>query len=396
VGRAIPGLAAFAAGVLMQQAFAFRAPGGRGALVALVAVVGVATGVSSLAPRLRRFAWLVAAAGVPPAFAVTYYQFQLIPLRYPGLTLVVVMGSAGLVLAGVLLALRDPDRSVRVAIGAGFAAGMAVGPLVVGDVGRCDAVLAVVLVGAFLVQRRSTVDVQREVPWLTVGVGVVLIGVQYWLLQAHVLPGGDDYPYRTGPGAMLIWAWSYGLGIAVILTLAALAYRQAGPAGARWAVALAALAFPAVARFSPSYGHPSWWFQVVAGLAGAVLGILLTARSRPSEVEAPWDAVGLIGLATLVSLYGHDSPAWVSLVGAGLVGLVLSTALIPLVRRTGVALAAVGTGFALWVYAGRALGPITDVDIARPAMVAWPLVAATVLVALHLLPGLIRTRHVAR
>ena len=135
---------------------------------------------------------------------------------------------------------------------------------------------------------------------------------------------------------------------------------------------------------------------MVAGLAGAVLGILLTARSRPSEVEAPWDAVGLIGLATLVSLYGHDSPAWVSLVGAGLVGLVLSAALIPLVRRTGVALAAVGTGFALWVYAGRALGPITDVDIARPAMVAWPLVAATVLVALHLLPGLIRTRHVAR
>jgi hypothetical protein len=113
-------------------------------------------------------------------------------------------------------------------------------------------------------------------------------------------------------------------------------------------------------------------------------------------VEVPWDAVGLAGLAALVSLYGPDSgAAWVSLVGAGLIGLVLAAALIPLVRRTGVALAAVGTGFAVWVFARRALGPIEDVDVARPAIAAWPLVAAAVLVALHALPRVIRTNETA-
>jgi hypothetical protein len=240
------------------------------------------------------------------------------------------------------------------------------------------------------------VDFAWPVPWVPVGVGAVLAGIEYRLLQTHVLPGGDDYPYRIGHGAMLIWAWSYGLGIAVTLTLVGLAYRQAGAVGARWAVALAALAFPAVARFGPFLGHPSGWFQVMAGLAGAVLGILLSATTRPSEVEVPWDAVGLAGLAALVSLYGPDSgAAWVSLVGAGLIGLVLAAALIPLVRRTGVALAAVGTGFAVWVFARRALGPIEDVDVARPAMAAWPLVAAAVLVALHALPRVIRTNETA-
>lgn len=402
-------LPAFVAGALMQEALAMRTHGGRAYLAAPVVLVAVALGVALLT-RLHRAAWIVAAAGVPPVVYLTAYPYQLFDPRHPGLVVVAAFAFAGLTLAGPLLALHSPVPAVRLGVAAGFAAGLAVGPatpyapfsfLRDGAVGLGLApvlgVLVLLATGVALFWSwPSTVDPPRAWPMtvLAVAIGAMLAVVQYGLYQTHILPGGDDGPYQTGPHAVAIWAWSLGLGALVSVALAVPAYRVAGPAGAGWAVAMAALAYPAVSVFGPYVldGSASRSARAVAAVVGVGLGALLASRV---DSWLPWAGLGLLALAIWV-LTASSAP-WP--LGLGLAGLVASAALTSLVRHTGLGAGAVGLGVAAWLYNGRALGPIVAVDPPRPVVVAWLLAGALTLLALHLIPPFTRkglprqTRH---
>jgi hypothetical protein len=254
----------FVAGILVQLTLATRPVGGRGALVAPVVLVAVALGVSAC-HGLRRPAWCVAAAAVPVTIYLVEHPFHV--HGHPGLLPLVGLVPTGVILSGPLLALHSPRFPVRAGVAAGLAAGMAVGPVVLGGFfaagpERSALVVSEVAGGIVLVSAgiasllpwQSTVDDSRNGPgpWVPVAVGVALAVAQYGLIAAGVLVvGGDDPVDRAAPHVALVLVSSLALGIAVTAALGVLAYRSGGPAGARWTVALAALAYPAVDMFGP-------------------------------------------------------------------------------------------------------------------------------------------------
>jgi hypothetical protein len=142
--------------------------------------------------------------------------------------------------------------------------------------------------------------------------------------------------------AETVEAWNeavlLGVGVAVAVILAVVAYRRGGSGLARWVVVAFAVAALSIGAFPDTMAPPFAFQLIVPAAVGAVLGGLAVARL---DRNVPWDAVGVVVMvASLLGGVHRDglySPASDGVVGSLMIfGAVFAlTAGLAGVARTG-------------------------------------------------------------
>ncbi len=291
-------------------------------------IVLVAVGLALVRP-LRRFAWLVAAAGL---FGVAAMYFQGTALERNQLFVLVAV-CAGLQLAGVLLAFADAGRPQRWAIAVGFGAGAVAGKyglaLVIllvreslfsdslhGD----DAIVALLGVVAaaagvvLLLQSRpdsGAVESKARGPIIWVLAAAAAAVVLSWLWQlvleevARSSTGGISQRRAEFVESMAQLA-RVAISVTVGVILLVAAYRRGGANLARWVVvafgvAATSAAIPIV--FRTAAGALTETDLLVRLVVPAVIGAVAGAAAvRYVDRWFPWDALGIVLGAAAVML----------------------------------------------------------------------------------------------
>jgi hypothetical protein len=295
----------------------------------------VAVGLA-LVPALRRFAWLIAAIGLLGEAVVLH---QTAPPEVSRVVALLAI-SAGLQLAGVLLALADAARPERLAIAIGFGAGATAGkyalPLVIRAVSDraiaesflvdstiLSAVVVLAAAGAGLVvllsPRTKGVEPRPTAPWgplvwVTAAAVVAVVFSQLWQLaledvgQASTGGMGQQRAEFIDSLDSLVRVTT---AVVVVLILMYAAYRRGGANLARWVVvafglAATSLTIPFV-FFGPNAGQMDELDVFVRVVFPAVIGAVAGAAAV-SYVDRwfPWDALGIVlGAAAMLLISGQ-------------------------------------------------------------------------------------------
>jgi hypothetical protein len=279
-----------------------------------------ASGLTALG-SLRRFGWLVSAAGVGGA-VVLFAQGDALPapLFYP-----VVGLSVGLLLGGVLLAVAATPPAGRWAIVAGLGAGVAAGPYLLYLLGNATrsalggatdivfaGVLALILAVAWglLLGQEIHDEPERPVAVMVIVAALVVLAlgvgwqIAFEAMSADFTGGISENQARQVELTDHLVKLLIGVLATAVLVLAA--YRRGGPNAARWVVVGLALAL------TPLIGGVGTHVDRFAcAAAGAVVGAFVAYR-LPRMV--PWEAVG-VGAAAAGMLLGVPA---VTMFGVGL------------------------------------------------------------------------------
>jgi hypothetical protein len=364
--------------------------------------------------RLARYGFVVAAIGA--FLAVGLYPYYL-PSADFGFSETVVMNAAyGVVLGGVLLALRVGGLVERGALLAGFAAGLLMNavlfrsPLddahwpVVAEGGLCA--LIFVVVGVIVRQRRvvgptttqfSVVAFDAVVDFVVVSGVVIVAGLAVVWLPVH--------PDRSGSGVIAVegngWLAPLAVAIGLVVVLLVLAVIRGGPVGGLAVLALVAAASPFVTE---DVGLRIDWPMVYAAGGGVLVGWLAVLALRAA---VPWEVLGYVVAACAMSTIGGnylylDQALTASVVVVAGVGLAVGAAL----TRLAAAPISPERVWRLLVFAVAALASVRTLmyhhDVFRSPVFGWvygerthwiwPAVAAALALAL----GVIAARSARR
>jgi hypothetical protein len=317
-------LAAVAVGsVLLNLQFAMVGPngplfggGGFRVLDLIPAIVVVlATGLA-LVPALRPYGWLVATLGL---FELAGLYLQGRGLTEDLLSLALAVGVA-LLLGGVLLALAAATGPGRWALAIGLGFGLVAGlPLLVSLASGLEQVaglhryrdeallglLALVTAAAGVLLARPSArgddDPGRRVGGAVIAVVTVAVVARglasVWQAVLNGIARASSGGFSE-ERARTVEAWNeavlLGLGVAIAVALAVVAYRRGGAGLARWVVLGFAVAATAIGATPDTAGWPSVVQLIPLAAVGAALGGLAVVRL---DRYVPWDALGLLVVA---------------------------------------------------------------------------------------------------
>jgi hypothetical protein len=296
-----------------------------------VVALPIAIAVALVVP-LRRFAWVVSAAGLM-GMAGLYAQGTALQLDQ---LLPLLAICVGLQFAGVLLAFAQASPLARWAIAVGFGCGMVAGRLasrlivtnVLSGTHRDDVAVAtfgvIALVAGAILLRRAAPEQSapeqsaptRPDSLLIVATAVAIaLAVGLTLVWQLVLDGiarsstGGVSESQAASVAEMDTVVRIVIGVAVSGILAAVAYRRGGPNLARWVVVAAGLAVTSAtvpAQYSTNADLIGR--ALVPAVVGSVAG---AALARWLDQRFPWDALGvaLAAVAAWVTAGGLEVPA---------------------------------------------------------------------------------------
>jgi hypothetical protein len=274
----------------------------------VLAAVGV-----SLVEQLRRYAWLVSAAGLAVA-AGLYLQGDVLPTDavYPTLAMALALQVGGMLLALGAASARD-RWAIVVGVGVGMVAGRYSAALIIDELRRTvlrasahsDVLIvgvaaALAVVAGILLARVAPEAPVGSVAWREPVIGIAVAAVvgtgllvAWQAVQQNIAvssTGGISQQRAQVVESLSLLAHVLTAAVVSVILLV-VAYRRGGASLARWVVVGFALAMAGVGiPFGVGFTMRSMLPVIAGAAAGAVAGVVAVRRF---DRVFPWDALGV-------------------------------------------------------------------------------------------------------